>query len=78
MKVLCKLKNASELINGVKFEATDAGMLSESVDAEVAAQFKGIPGYELFEEGDPEGAEQPSLKTKHRKSMSDKAEPETH
>jgi len=58
MKVLCKLKNASELINGVKFEATDAGMLSESVDAEVAAQFKGIPGYELFEESDPKSAEQ--------------------
>ena len=50
MKVLCKLNNASELINGVKFQKTDKGMLSDSLDEAVARQFEGIPGYELISE----------------------------
>ena len=51
-KVLCKLRNASAKINDVKFDKTDAGMLSEDVTAEVAANFAQIEGYEVVEDGD--------------------------
>jgi len=46
-KVLCTLPNASELINGVKFDAHDKGMLSEDIPDDQAAAFAEIPGYEL-------------------------------
>ena len=46
-KIICDLPNASELINGIQFEPTlDGAMMSvEAVSDEIAAQFKGIPGY---------------------------------
>lgn len=50
-KVLCKLRNAGEEINDVKFTKTDGGMLSEDVSAEVAANFAQIEGYEVVEDG---------------------------
>lgn len=52
----CKLPNASTEINGVAFELVEAGegpdpvnhvRTVEPVSAEVAAQFEGIPGYEI-------------------------------
>lgn len=45
--VTCTLLNASTLINGVAFSGSESGMVSEPVADEVAAQFEGIPGYEL-------------------------------
>lgn len=44
-RVLCTLPNASDLISGVKFSATDNGMLSEEIDAAMVEQFVAIPGY---------------------------------
>lgn len=49
-KVLCTLPNASELINGIAFEATDQGMLSVTIDDDTAAQFSGIAGYTLVDD----------------------------
>jgi hypothetical protein len=51
-KVLCTLPNASALINGVAFEESDAGMLSEAIEDDAAKQFEGIPGYELIDAGE--------------------------
>lgn len=51
-KVLCTLPNASALINGVAFEESDAGMLSEAIEDDAAKQFQGIPGYELIDAGE--------------------------
>lgn len=45
MRILCTLPNASDSINGVAFEPTDGGMLSEDVGADVAELFLSIPGY---------------------------------
>lgn len=52
MKVICKLPNASDCINGVKFtpQKMDDGvtvMVSEDVSQEVAAAFTAITGYEV-------------------------------
>ncbi|WP_175787429.1 hypothetical protein [Burkholderia anthina] len=44
-KVLCRLPNASEAINGVKFISHKLGMLSEEIDDDVAAVFLKIDGY---------------------------------
>ena len=46
-KVLCTLPNASEEINGIKFETHANGMLSEDVSDEVAAELSTIPGYQV-------------------------------
>lgn len=46
-RILCTLKNASALINGVKFASVPAGMLSEDVREDIAAEFALIPGYEI-------------------------------
>lgn len=62
-KVLCTRQNASEEINGVKFEQTDEGMLSEEITDEQAAAFCKIPGYALEDEGDA-GAELADLTAK--------------
>jgi len=48
MKVICKLPNASEFINGVAFKTRGELMLSEDVAPEVAAAFAEIPGYEVL------------------------------
>lgn len=56
-KVLCTLPNASALINGVAFEETDAGMLSEAIEDDAAKQFEGIPGYELIDAGEAKKVE---------------------
>lgn len=45
--VTCTLPNASTLISGVEFSESKEGMVSGPVADEVAAQFEGIPGYEL-------------------------------
>lgn len=54
-RVICKLHNASELINGVVFEPhPDGGMISEEIDEATAKHFVSISGYELVaEEGKP-------------------------
>ena len=63
MRVLCTLKNASESINGVTFSAVPGGMLSDTIDAAVAAHFLRIPGYQRWAEpepaAEPEQPEQP-------------------
>lgn len=46
-KVICTLPNASELINGVKFEPHERGVISEDISDEQAEAFLAIPGYEL-------------------------------
>jgi hypothetical protein len=55
VKVLCTLPHASELINGVKFEPIEGGMLSEDVDQSVVDHFVGIQGYEAY---DPDAKKQ--------------------
>lgn len=52
-KIICKLENASDLINGIKFGPVEGveGLVSEEVSESVAALFLSIPGYVL------EGAE---------------------
>jgi hypothetical protein len=46
-KIICKLPNASELINGVKFVSHKLGMISEEVEESIAAHFASIQGYVL-------------------------------
>ena len=47
MKILCTIPNASEEINGVKFEEHEKGMISVGpVTDDEAATFLLIPGYE--------------------------------
>ncbi len=58
MKVICKLKNASSLINSVKFapqenvngDETTTVMVSEDVSEEVAKAFASINGYAVLDE----------------------------
>lgn len=47
-QVICTRENAGEEINGVAFTAVEGGMLSAEIDAEAAAAFLAIPGYELY------------------------------
>ena len=59
-RVLCTLPNASTMINGVRFASTPNGMLSETIDEGVAANFLEIPGYERFAQPSAhEGVEAP-------------------
>lgn len=53
-QIKCILPNASELINGVKFEQVEDGMLSEPVEPEIAAHFARIPGYEITDASVPD------------------------
>jgi hypothetical protein len=46
-KVICKLPNASVLINGVTFVSHKLGMISEEIEEDVAAYFASIKGYVL-------------------------------
>lgn len=47
-RVVCKLPNASHLINGVRFASLgdDGGMLSEEIPDHIAESFLAIRGYE--------------------------------
>lgn len=45
-KVICTLPNASDEINGVKFELVDGAAVAEVSD-KVAEQFAGINGYTI-------------------------------
>jgi hypothetical protein len=45
VKILCKLPNAADVINGVKFFEHKLGMLSEEIEEDVAAVFLKIEGY---------------------------------
>jgi len=44
-QVICKLPNASTLINGVKFVEHEAGVISEEISDDAAAVFASIKGY---------------------------------
>ena len=68
-KVLCNLRNASAEINGVKFEKTDDGMLSEDISKEVADSFGAIDGYLVIET-----EEKAPVKTGAKKAETQKAE----
>lgn len=69
--VTCTIPNASTLINGVAFSGSDAGMVSEPVADEVAAQFEGIPGYEFADaEAAPEAPKAAAPKA-HAKKVAD-------
>lgn len=49
-KIICTLENASNLINGIKFEPAEGveGLVSDEVSESVAALFLSIPGYVLY------------------------------
>lgn len=51
MYVLCKLPNAGDVINGIRFRKMDGvGAVSvEQVPDDVAQHFARVPGYELLE-----------------------------
>jgi len=49
-KVTCTLPNVSDEINGIKFELDD-GVATAELEDDVAAQFDGIPGYEIADAG---------------------------
>ncbi len=53
-KVLCRLPNASELIDGVRFVSHKSGMVSEEINDEQAKRFCSIDGYELSDAGEPD------------------------
>lgn len=64
-KIICTLENASNLINGIKFEPAEGveGLVSDEVSESVAALFLSIPGYVLYgadgeDGGDTKTAEQ--------------------
>ena len=59
MRVLCNLRNAAEEISGVRFERTDAGMLSGDLDPDAARAFARIPGYVLVPCSEPVAAPEP-------------------
>lgn len=61
-KVICTLKTASELINGVKFVTHRDGMISEEISDDVAANFASIPGYVLADAEQPSGKKQVGAK----------------
>ena len=54
MKVICKLPNASELINGVVFKQRGDVMVSEDIAEDVAKEFATITGYEILPESKKE------------------------
>ncbi|MFZ4538507.1 hypothetical protein [Propionivibrio sp.] len=52
MKVTCTSPNASEEINGVPFERQENGsVVAAGLGKDVAAQFEGIPGYTVEDDG---------------------------
>lgn len=58
-KIICTLENASNLINGIKFQPAEGveGLLSEDVSESVAALFLSIPGYVLHGADGEEGSD---------------------
>lgn len=59
-KVLCTLRNASTLINGVRFASVPDGMMSENISDEAAAAFVAIKGYALVPVDPPKPVDPPS------------------
>lgn len=53
-RVLCTIPGAPELISGVRFEVTPAGLLSEPIPEDAAARFATIPGYRIWNLPDPQ------------------------
>lgn len=52
-KIICTLENASDNINGVKFDLIPGlGRIADVEDESLAELFLSIPGYELVEDGD--------------------------
>ena len=47
-RVICNLPNAAEEISGVRFVASEGGMVSEDISDAQAAYFASIPGYVLI------------------------------
>jgi|GEM_PF-2659655 len=45
MKVICTLRHASELINGIRFDKHALGRISEEITQEQAKTLLAIPGY---------------------------------
>lgn len=72
-KIICDLPNASELINGIKFESTlDGAVISlEPVEDDVAAQFDGIPGYHLVD-AEPAGKKSETAAEKKAREKAEK------
>lgn len=60
-RVLCTLPNAAEEISGIRFVATDSGMLSEPVPDAEAKRLSSIPGYRLVPDAAPEPAPEPAV-----------------
>lgn len=58
-RVLCTIPNAAEEISGVRFTATDSGMLSEPLDEAMAQRLSSISGYQLVPERPPEPVPEP-------------------
>lgn len=56
-RVICLRPNASELINGVVFEAHGQAMISEEISDEQARQFTRISGYRLLAQNAAPGSE---------------------
>lgn len=59
-KVHCSLPNASNNINGVKFEPAENGVVSEEVDQATADAFAAIEGYVIVEPAKPAKVEKPA------------------
>lgn len=72
-KVTCNLPNVSDEINGVKFELIDGVAVADGVADDVAAQFDGIPGYEV-EEGKAETAAEKKAREKAEKAAQEAAD----
>lgn len=52
-QVVCRLSNASTVINGVAFEKVEGhGMVSAEIEDEVARNFCLVPGFAVWEEPD--------------------------
>lgn len=73
--VICTLVNASDEINGIKFEAHKEGKISsEKVDAEQAARFASIEGYKLVD-AKPAKAKEPKAVESAKKDGEEPADP---
>lgn len=59
-RVICTRPNASDLINGVRFEPHENGVISEQISEEEAQKFLRIPGYQLADVQSAQVAQQPT------------------
>jgi hypothetical protein len=62
----CNLRNASTLINGVRFASVPDGMVSEEVSDEVAEAFTAITGYTIHGTPHPERPEVAARRAKKK------------